>query len=504
VPRYAALALLAAGCSAQTGARSGDDATVLYLREAVPAQGSSFDWVGTVTRDLGTLSPEPPASLERRSCGSVIAFAATPGTIPGASVVLDDVLVNVWWATGNQRAWLHLGAPGVTGALADAPLIAAPTGDPRRAGAYTQSTVRLPVGRTLERQQLDGLYLAIEATSAMVRMATCDAQPSMLVLNPADEVVLGGAVPGTPEDCLSSLVEFTAPAFERPTLPTPGGRLDLSDVDDELLIEGEVLSQRGALVVRGSLTLRGAGLLLEPGDPGPRQHPIIHVREGGRLELMEGSVLGPMDAPRGFSIIAERGSTVRIHDSTLLYPGFVSIRDDGGREPWAAGVVARGDDLEVLRSRIVGGFEGLDVSGDGARIEGNRFERNGLSIRARGSGGRLADNISVADGTFVELWGEGEGWTVDGNVSVGAFDRAFHLPQGARGARFHDNGFVGTGNRWDFRAEISESMSGNWGCGGKRDVPANSMPGRGTPPQDRELPQDHPDCEIKRWLAPSG
>lgn len=463
--RWLAPLLLAVGCG--SGDRNRGVPVVLYLRRAIPSS-SSFSRVSIAAEDLGTLSPEPPTDLETRACGSVVAYTMTPGSVPVDGIQLDTVLARLWWYSGNHRAYVHLGAPGIDGPLAGAPVAAAPQDDPRRVGDFTLSTLRLPISRHLSQKQAGGLYLALDATSATVRVASCDSSRSMLVLNPphateqsdADgdgvhdlaelESATRDPFAADPEflPCLPEGREDKAPAFSPPAIPTTSGRLERAIIEDNITISGRILAHSGPLEIQGSLRIEAGGLVLAPGAEGRDRRPVIRVRPGGSLEIMDGSVVAPEDPAMGFSIEVAENARLRVHDSRLLYLGMIEIRRDGGVGDHAAGLLINGEDAELLRSRFIGGFEAVRVQASGVHIEDNHFERNGVAVRAEGPGGSLIHNTSLADGTFLELFGEGTGWDVHDNVALHTLDRVFYLRDGGREAKFEDNDMIDVRRGW--------------------------------------------------------
>ena len=459
---------------------------MLYLRQSQPEGGTAYDWVSPNARDLGSLSLEPPGSFEERTCGSVVAFGSSPGLLP-EELQVDEVLFRLWWQTGMHRGYLALNAPGLTRPLAATALEATRRSgdDPYQVGDYSLASVRVPAGQLLGGQQLDQLYLTLDAAGGTLQVPSCPSFRSMVVLNPPSEVELAGRdADGDGQDDLEELQgaqrdPFGAdpalqaclpssrrhlPELPRLDAPTATGALETDRIEGQRRIEGQILSHSGPLEVVGHLGLADAGLLLAPSGGRFEEGARILVRPGGSLAITQGSTIAAADPAWGFMIEIAEGAQLELTDSVLLFPGSIYLESGGRTRNDTAGLVLRDPRVTVRGNRFRHGLEAIRVQADGVRIEDNLFERNGTAIWASGRDGQVLGNTSVGDGSFLELEANAQGWQVSGNRAVATIDRVFCLRQTATGNTLRDNVILRAHQLFELNRSQGNLLANNLFC----------------------------------------
>ncbi len=412
-------ALLLVGCTPEPGP------VALYLRQGRPGPAVRFGRVDVNSNDFGSLSTEPPAAGEDRSCGSVVAFGAAEGLVRPDTLHVREVLYQLWWYAGSGRGQLGLNAPGLPGPFASLPVVASGllAGNAPRGAGYSLAQARLPVDLELSGEQLDGLYLSLDVGGASVKVASCAAAPSLVILNPSPAFD-AGAWSQAPS-CLPPNLALELPSVDAIPAPTWERELEQGGVVESLALEGEAVLHRGDLEVRGELTLVGARLVLAPDGAGAP--PRVLLRPGASLRLSAGAELTAQGPLTGFHLRAEPGSRVEILDSAVRWGGFLRLGDDGRVLPTEVALDLETADVVLRGSRFEGNIVALRLSGGGALIEGNAFARNATAIEARGAGGRVVDNHSYGDGLFLRLDHRSAGWQVLDNTLSYSLDMALWL-----------------------------------------------------------------------------
>jgi hypothetical protein len=227
--------------------------------------------------DLGRFSHDPPQAAEQRSCGTVVAFASDGDLFDAESLPVHEVLYRAWWYSGSRRCTFNLAAPEMEAGFASLPLAACDLSpaDPSLAGGYVLTAVRVATDVTLTRSQVEGLFLAVDASGSTIQVSTSPAHPSLLLLNPPSddelrrrdsdgdgandwiELFERGSDPYRPDapgaDPLPRpLAEWAQPEMAVPALPEP-----------ERFIESDVLA---GTVELGPGTVARAGNLRVEGD----------------------------------------------------------------------------------------------------------------------------------------------------------------------------------------------------------------------------------------------
>lgn len=451
-----ALLALLLGCSS---APSGPPERVLYLREALPADGSGFGRVNPRAYDLGSLSTSPPDRMEIRACGDVVAFAGAGAVLADEQLQVDEVLYRVWWYSGVGRGVFSLWTPEQGGGLARAAVssCAVSTDDPAHEAGFFRSVLRVPVGRTLSGRDLAQLHVLLDVASAQVIVGSCPGRASLVVLNPPSDAVLrerdsdgdgrsdydelyGTGDPWRPDDagaCLrhadpvAALPSCAAPALDDPRAGPVG------ELSDQQLWSGEVVRVEGTLTVRGRLRLEGATLVLAPGPSG---RAGIEVLPGGVLEVVDGSALVAEDPAEGFSLLAREGSRLRLVDSRIDHPGHIELDPRGNAE--RAGVVVSTRDAEIRGNTVRFGLSAFEILADGVVLEGNRLEHDGTGVLVRGADVVLRGNTAVGGGVFVQVDDTGHRTRIEGNRVERTVDTAIAVRGGARGVVIVDNQLI--------------------------------------------------------------
>ncbi len=488
---------------------------VLYLRQAQPEGGTAYDWVSPNARDLGSFSLQPPNAFEERTCGSVVAFAASPGLLP-EELQVDEVLFRLWWQTGMHRGYLALNAPGLVRPLAATALEA--TGrdpqDPFQVGDYSLASLRVPANQLLKGQQPDQLYVTLDAAGGTLQVPSCPSFRSMVVLNPPSEAELAGRdADGDGHDDLQELQgaqrdpfgsdppqqaclptrRRSLPELPRLEAPSATGELGTDRIEGQRRIEGQVLSHSGPLEVHGQLELAQAGLLLAPSGGRYEEGARILVRPGGSLAITQGSIIAAADPAWGFMIEISAGAQLELTDSVLLFPGSLYLESGGRTRSDTAGLVLRDARVTVRGNRFRHGLEAIRVQADGVRIEGNLFERNGTAIWASGRDGHVLGNTSVGDGTFLELEANAQGWQVSGNRAVATIDRVFCLRQTATGNTLRDNLILRAHQLFELNRSKGNLLADNLFCSAAGVIP--QLEGGGNDLQDNlVLRSNDPRC----------
>lgn len=455
-----ACTLLATGglCVATLGCR-GNPAPerVLYLREAQPAAGSAFGRVNPRTFDLGSLSAAPPDRMELRACGDVVAFAGAPEVLPDKGIEVREVMYRIWWTSGVGRGLLSLWAPGQGGGLAAHPVSSCvvPTSDPAHEAGFFKTVARVPVGRTLSAADLAGLHVLLDVAGAYVVVGSCPGRASMIVINPPPDEVL--AARDSDGDGTSDLDELMGtgdpwraddggpclahadPVAEMPHCPVAtvqGEERDGGVLTGEQRWEDQEVRLRGPLRVEGTLRIVDSRVSLLPDDEG---RAGIEVVEGGRLEVVEGSLLAAADPAVGFSLRARRGSALLLEGSELQHIGTLDV-DESGYARWE-GVVIETSDAAVRGSTFRWGLSALELMGAGVVVEDNTFEHDGTAVLVRASGVVLRGNRSVGGGVFARVDAGADGALIEGNRLERTVDMGIKVLDGVSGVRIVGNHF---------------------------------------------------------------
>ncbi len=410
--------------------------SVLYLRQQIPSGETMFPRVDPSMVDVGTVGPDPPGSPEDRSCGDVVAFGFEPGLDPQARFQVDEILVRVWWYGGAGRGAAALVLPGEERVLDQVAIAATDETMRPEWERYSLLLHRFEIGEELSGAQLNSLFFTLDASNAAVRMPTCPALRSLMLLNPppgeelerldsdgdgmrdGEELREGRdprAVDPPAEPCLVPVGTVRPPEdLAAPTLPPRGGLLPDERIDDQRHIQGQVLHHYGDLDITGALVLEDSWLILEP-DPISGRPPTVRVREGGSLRLLRGGLASP-DPRWGFHVSTEKGSTLEIRDSAVLRGGFLKLLPSGHPGPTTAAIMIGGANAILEGNTFAHNLIAISDTGARTRIASNRFLRNGTALWAGGDEGLLQDNTSEGDGTFVRLDGAARDWTVQGNT----------------------------------------------------------------------------------------
>lgn len=431
------------------GASSPGDERVLYLHEALPADGSSFGRVNPRTYDLGSLSTSPPQGMEIRACGDVVAFAGAAGVLPDEALEVREVLYRVWWYSGVGRGVFSLWAPDQGGGLGRLAVssCAVPVQDPAHEQGFFRTLARVPVGRTMTGRDLAQLHLLLDVASAQVVVGSCPGRASLMVLNPPPDEVLaardsdgdgetdlaelrGGGDPWRAEDGAPCL-EHADPVVVPPLCPAPdvgAARAGPTGVlADAQTWKGEVVRVEGRLEVRGHLRLEGTTLLLAPDRSG---RAGLEVVSGGTLEVVEGSVIAAVDPAEGFSLRARPGSTLRLLDSRFDHAGHIELDAQGNAD--RPGLVVETADAELRGNTIRWSLSALELLAGGLVVEGNTLEHTGTGVLVRAPDVVVRGNHATGGGVFVQVDEGAHRARIEDNVVERVVDTAIAVRDGAQ------------------------------------------------------------------------
>ena len=371
-----------------------DGETRLYLREALPPGPDRFPRTNAEQWDLGSLSTLPPESEEVRACGDVVIFgAAAGGPLDGPVGAVDW---DVWWSTGTGRATLALHARGEAQPLAVVREAgcAWPAGDPRRDGNLFRTYARSLLAGAPSSAEPGSLYLAVEGSGSDVRVRSCPAGPSSLVVHRvAPEDPLGPAPAG------QSGCALPAPALVPPPLPPPPApvRVLPPRIDGETRLGDEVIAVIGDVRVSGPLHLDGTTLVFQAGVDGAV--PNLRLGPGSSLHA-SGAQLLAADPALGFRLTTAVGVPSVWVDTVVDHPGAVTW-DHRGR-PLARGLHFDGP-VEIRGGAVRHGLVALALRGPGSRVEGTRFVGNATALRVEAPDVELVDLHSTLDGLFLHV-----------------------------------------------------------------------------------------------------
>ncbi len=377
----------------------------LYMREALPLEPDRFPRINADQWDLGSLSLSPPDKAEYRACGDVVLFAgSSAGALGPPAVALDW---DVWWTTGTGRASLALHALDRSTPLAvvrEAACSWAPD-DPRRDGDLYRTHTRTSLPDALAGLDPAALYLAVEGTGADVRVRSCPAGPSSVVvhrtaptsaLGPPDATRSGCALPAPPD------LPVALPPVPSPTRVLP------SRLDGVTRLGDEVVAVLGAVQVSGPLHLDGTTLVFQAGLDG--EVPDLQLGPGASLNA-KGARLAAADPALGFRLTTAAGVPTVLVDTVLDHPGAVSW-DERGR-PQARGVFLDGP-ADIRGGAVRHGLVALALRAAGSRVEGTRFVSNATALQVEAPDVELVDLHSALDGLFLLVDDNARGLRVRG------------------------------------------------------------------------------------------
>ncbi len=420
---------------------------VLYLHQALPPEHVQFSRVNRRASDFGSLSPHPPEGPEDRSCSTVVAFGAAQGATPAEGMHVHEVLYRVWWFSGSGRGSFSLHVPGIEGGLAPLP-VSVFEGERPRPGGYALAKGRVPVDRWLDGEQLRQLVLTLDVAQAAVRIPTCAARRSMIVLNPPSDEALAGRdkdhdghddldelleslrdpFASDPEsvDCLGETDALRLPVTQPIRLPRPDRRLNTAAIRESMVIQDEVVAHAGDLAIASELRLERATLLLEP-DPDTGKPPKVTVSAGGSLKILAKSTLAAPDSRVGFHVLVDPDATLEMSDCTVANGGFIALDAQGRVGVETAAIYSTANHTRVLHCDLAQNLMALSLIGDDARVEHNRFRRNGTGVLLSGSGATVSSNRSLGDGIFLTFDARSSGNLVRDNEVHSSADAAVRI-----------------------------------------------------------------------------
>ncbi len=448
---------------------------MLYLHGQEPTHGWHPRRVDALYTHLGTLSLEPPALSTTRYCGDVVAFTAAEGVFEAPSYPLREVLFRVWFDTPPERVVLSLSVPGRPEPLAQLPVSGAGLAldHQAREQGYVLAQGRVPLDLELTGEELEHLFLAVDANDSGITVASCPSRASMVVFNPPAPGTLDGQDadgdgvddglelrdprrdPFRPDPdeaaCQRALSSFQKqpPVLAGEALPEPAQRWEARTILEAVELSDVVVEHRGRLRLKGDLLLDGATLLLAPsaqGEVAPSVVPGIDVMAGASLVIRGGSTVAASDPAQGFSIRAGAGAHVELLDSRFLYPGSVVVLR-GDRPDDLRGLMADSGDVVVRGCSFEHGF-GAILLRNGGQVEGNRFARNASDVFVLGPNASVVDNHSEGSGHFLRLSSRAQGTVAEGNTVVRPARAAVVMSDpGATGAQLLGNRLEGSSLR---------------------------------------------------------
>lgn len=424
---------------------------VLYLREALPQDGSTFPRINPEQWDLGSLSREPPAGDEVRFCGDVVAFASDQSLFK-EPLYVDEILVRVWWRSGTGRGRFALWIPDIEGDIG-ATFEAAcerPEGNPRMVSGMHLTTFRADVERTLSPEQLAQLHLLIDVAGASVAVGSCSGQASMLILNPPSQTTLSGwdsdgdgrsdldELSGITNPLIADLDAARCPPLDEFPAPLTSGVAPLPETEPlpSVLPSAALTGQyhhTGWLEVRAPLVLDGATLIFHPDEEG---RAGIEVHPGGSLTV-NAARLAAGDPGRGFAIHSHLGSTITMRDAVVDHPGTLTVSNAGRVDQ--QGMRLQSDDVTITGTVFRHGLSVLQLGGARPRVEGCTFLGNGTSVMVSGEGARIHNNTSEHDGNFVFIDHSARDVQITGNHILRSIDRSIFIKDGAEGVTVEGN-----------------------------------------------------------------
>ncbi len=435
--------LVLSGCSSQEPmppSAQTDTPLVLYLREAVPEDGTTFGRVTSTRQDLGSMSTIPPPKPENRLCGDVVAFDSVMEA-PAEGLHVREVAYQLWWFAGSGRGGLSLNAPGLPEGFAQLPISSDHPEPAANEQGYWLVDARVPVDVRLSPEQLTQLYLTLDTANATVKVATCPARLSTVVLNPAPATANAAFDPSSPA-CLQPLERDPVPPRTEPRpVPEPERELGLRSVEGELVLTDEVVIQRGDLSVVGTLRLDGATLILAP-DPATGRAARVEIERGATLEVLADSLITAPDPNAGYHIHVSRDTSLRMEDSTVQLGGAIRTEADGRLLPTRSALWLESPRPTVQGCSFLRNLVALEIETDSAQIASNHFEGNATAIQGRMASSVVRGNDSYRDGTFLLLDDGSQSWWIEGNQVEHQWDYAVWARAPVEGHRIVQNRFI--------------------------------------------------------------
>ena len=429
--------------------------------------------------DFGSLSLLPPDRNNTRSCGDVVAFAASEGLFPRAQYHIKEVLYRIWWTSGSERGVLSLNVPGRKDGLAQLPTAGCelPAGHPNREGGLLFTSARVPVDLHLSGEEMARLYFTLDADNASVFVFSSPSRASMIVLNPpSDQELRGRDKDGDGHDDLQELGDPRRDPFRadpaddtpisktgakltpgpKPVTPLPEAQRQLKalKVTGAMNLAGEVLHHTGNMIVTGHLTLDGSTIILAGASQDKKSansdelggscaeilkhQPRIVVQPGGRLHIKGGSTVAAANPAEGFSIHASEGATLILEDSRFVHPG--TSRICGENQPrHMAGVMVRSHDAVIRRNTFIHGLHTISAGSKRIVIEQNTFINNAVDMEVMYGNAEILRNRSLGAGISINVNSIGKVGLIRGNRLDWCVEACIAIQQGGDGGAILDN-----------------------------------------------------------------